>query len=64
MNDLFHREDQVYKPLGLLVLPHRWLGKDWAGPFFFLPKCFGLSIYLSVFFLDYATVSLYLNTSE
>ena len=55
MNDLFQRENQVFKPNILFVLLHCGVGKDLAGPFFppppplTPPKCSDLSIYLSVF---------------
>ena len=54
MNDLFQRENQVFKPTGLLVLLHCGVGKDWVDPFFLpppTPKCSDLSIYLSVFWI-------------
>ena len=51
MNDLFQRENQVFKPNSLFVLLHCGVGKDWAGPFFPPPKCFDLSIYLAVFWV-------------
>ena len=37
MNDLFQRENQVFKPTGLLVLLHCGVGKDWVDPFFLPP---------------------------
>ena len=53
MNDIFQRENQVFKPNILFVLLHCGVGKDWAGPFFppplTPPKCSDLSIYLSAF---------------
>ena len=50
MNDLFQRENQVFKPNSLFVLLHCGVGKDWAGPFSPPPpKCSDLSIYLLVF---------------
>ena len=49
MNELFQRENEVFKPISLLVLLHCRVGKDCAGPFFPPPKCSDLSIYLSVF---------------
>ena len=48
MNELFQREDEVFKPNSLFVLLHCGVGKDWAGPFFPPSKMFDLSIYLSV----------------
>ena len=49
MNDLFQRENQVFKPNILFVLLHCGVGKDWAGPFFPPPppppKRWDLSIY-------------------
>ena len=55
MNDLFQRENQVFKPTGLLVLLHCGVGKDWVDPFFLPPppppQCSDLSIYLSVFWI-------------
>ena len=53
MNDIFERENQVFKPTTLLVLPDYGMGKDWASLFSPPPppppKCSDLSIYLSVF---------------
>ena len=51
MNGLFQRENQVFIYTSLLVLLHCRVGKDWTGPFFPPPKCFDLSIYLSVFWI-------------
>ena len=44
MNELFQREDEVFKPNSLLVLLHCVVGKNWADQFFPPPKCFDLSI--------------------
>ena len=46
------KERIKFKSNNLLVLLHWWVGKDWAGPFFPPPpKCYDLSIYLSVFWI-------------
>ena len=63
MNDLFQREDEVFKRSSLLVLLHYRVGKDWGGPLFPPSKIFR-SFYLSFSLLDYATLSSYLNTYE
>ena len=63
MKDLYQSENQVFNPTRLLVLPHCWVGKDWAGPFFPPSKIFR-SFYWSVSLSVYVTLSLYLNTYE
>ena len=65
MNDLFQRENQVFKPNILFVLLHCGVGKDWAGPFFPPPpsKTLG-SFYLSSRLLDYVILLLYLNSLD
>ena len=57
MKDLFQSENQVFNSTRLLVLL-----KDWAGPFFPSSKMFW-SIYLSFSLLNYAALSLHLNTN-
>ena len=62
MKDLFQSENQVFNPTRLLVLLHFLGGKDWVGPFF--PSCeMYWSIYLSFSLLNYAALSLHLNTN-
>ena len=58
MNDLFQRENQVFKPTSSLVLLHCGVGKDWAGT---CPSKLFRSSFFSFSLLDYATLSLYLN---
>ena len=64
MNDLFQKENQVFKPTGLLVLLHCGVGKDWASPFFPPPKCFGLHFYLSIFWIMLLFNCILINTYE
>ena len=53
MNDLFQRENQVFKPNILFVLLHCALwgggGKDWAGPFFPPPPSPLLTVLIFLF---------------
>ena len=58
MNDLFQKENQVFKPNSLFVLLHCGVGKDWAGPFFplqnvlifvFIFQSFGLRYYFTLY---------------
>ena len=50
MNDLFQRENQVFKPNILFVLLHCGVGKDWAGPFFPPPSpLLNVLIFLFIF---------------
>ena len=62
MKDLFQSQNQVSNPTRLLVLLHCWVGKDWAGTFFPSSKMY-LSIYFSFSLLNYAALSLLLNTN-
>ena len=49
MNDLFQRENQVFKPNILFVLLHCGVGKDWAGPFSPPPPLQNVLIFLFIF---------------
>ena len=62
VKDLYQSENQVFNPTRLLVLLHCWMGIDWAGPFFPSSKMYW-SIYLSFSLLNYAALSLHLNTN-
>ena len=62
MKDLYQSENQVFNPTTLLVLLHWGVGKDWAGPFFPSSKMYW-SIYLYLSILNYAALSLHLNTN-
>ena len=59
-NDLYQRENQVFKPTSSLVLLH--CGVEKTGPAHPPPNCF--DFFLSFCLLDYATLSLYLYTYE
>ena len=51
MNDLFQRENEVFKPNSLFVLLHCGWGKTGPAHSFPTPQCFDLFIYLSVFWI-------------